>query len=182
MSSGKKKDFDEKDHNLFKEMMRDVSPLQSNRADTGKIRPGPSTRHLQDNHPARRYSLSDPVHPEDLDNSEELFYQGNGVQHSSMKKLRRGQLCMQAELDLHGFTINEAKQTLIEFLHDCQYRGIRTARIIHGKGYRSPDNIPVIKTRLAYWLKQHENVLAFCSARPADGGTGAVYVLLRSSI
>ena len=71
------------------------------------------------------------------------------------------------------------KNNLLHFLHDCAETGCRCVHIVHGKGYRSADNHPVLKNNLNLWLRQHKDVQAFCSAPPKDGGTGAVFVLLQ---
>jgi len=81
-------------------------------------------------------------------------------------------------LDLHGLTVIEARNELLEFLGECEVLGIRHAIIIHGKGFRSKDK-PVIKPMVNRWLRSTDNVLAFHSAQPKDGGSGAVYVLLK---
>ena len=81
----------------------------------------------------------------------------------------------------HGLSRAQAQQQLLKFLHLSSQNGWRCVRIIHGKGYRSPDNQPILKNSVNQWLRQHRDVLAFCSAKPADGGTGAVYVLLKLS-
>ena len=87
---------------------------------------------------------------------------------------------IEEELDLHGYTVIEAKIAIQDFLYECKRQHIRYIRIIHGKGYRSEQKIPVLKTHVAYWLPQHSDVLAFSSALPKDGGTGAIYVILKS--
>ena len=108
-----------------------------------------------------------------------LSFIAPGLQHNVLKKLRRGFFGLDAEIDLHGFTSNEAKRRLLHFLHDCIGTACRCVRIVHGKGYGSADNHPVLKNNLNLWLRQHKDVQAFCSAAPKDGGTGAVFVLLR---
>ncbi|MGZ8222390.1 MAG: Smr/MutS family protein, partial [Methylobacter sp.] len=110
-----------------------------------------------------------------------LSYTAPGLQHNVLKKLRKGQFGLDAEIDLHGLNSNEAKRQLLHFLHDCVKNGYRCIHIVHGKGYRSADNHPVLKNSLNLWLRQHQDVQAFCSAPPKDGGTGAVFVLLRLS-
>ena len=168
------------DSGLFTQAMKDVSPLKSDRAETGKLRPQPSIQAREAN---RMHNIpdgmADPRFPEDLDSSENLVYRGAGVQHRTMRKLQRGQIDIEAELDLHGLRLTEAKTVLIDFIAHCQQLNVKCARIIHGKGNRSPENTPVIKTHLAFWLKQRSDILAYCSARPADGGTGALYVLFK---
>ena len=87
---------------------------------------------------------------------------------------------IQDELDLHGHTALEARESLVRFLNDCLRNGARCVRIIHGKGLRSKNREPVLKTKVANWLIQRNEVLAFCQARQVDGGSGAVMVLLKS--
>ena len=94
--------------------------------------------------------------------------------------MRKGQYAIRSELDLHGLTTTQAKRDLVIFLHQCRLRGERCVRIIHGKGYNSPNRRAILKSRLNVWLRQCEDVMAFCSAPVKDGGTGAVYVLLRT--
>ena len=98
-----------------------------------------------------------------------------------MRKLRRGQYAIEAQLDLHGNTVPEARERVSTFLRDMQTQGKRCVRIIHGKGKSSEGKLPVLKGKVNAWLQQWDQVLAFCSARPNDGGTGAIYVLLRSN-
>ncbi len=98
-----------------------------------------------------------------------------------LKKLRKGQFGVNAEIDLHGLNSNDAKRQLLNFLHDSVEDGSRCVHIVHGKGYRSEGNHPVLKNNLNLWLRQHQNVQAFCSATPKNGGNGAVFVLLQLS-
>ncbi|MGZ8137273.1 MAG: Smr/MutS family protein [Methylococcaceae bacterium] len=95
-----------------------------------------------------------------------------------LKQLRQGYFSVDAEIDLHGLNSNEAKRQLLIFLHNGVKDGCRCVHIVHGKGYRSPDNYPILKNNLNLWLRQHKDVQAFCSASPKDGGSGAVFVLL----
>lgn len=110
-----------------------------------------------------------------------LSFMAPGLQHNILKKLRKGQFGLDAEIDLHGLNSNEAKRQLLHFLYGCVEDGCRCVHIVHGKGYRSTDNHPVLKNNLNVWLRQHKDVQAFCSAPPKDGGTGAVFVLLQLS-
>ena len=97
----------------------------------------------------------------------------------TFRKLRAGQYRTAAELDLHGLNALQAKQMMLAFLHTIQPGMGDCVRIVHGKGNRSDHRGPVLKTKINHWLRQHDRVLAFHSARIVDGGTGAVYVLLR---
>lgn len=117
---------------------------------------------------------------EDMQPGDSLSYVQPGIQKQVFKKLKRGQYSIEAELDLHGLTRDEAHQQLNEFIVDIRDRGLRCVRIIHGKGYGSSNRGPVIKPLVNQWLRKRNEILAFCSARPVDGGTGAVYVLVKS--
>jgi len=107
-----------------------------------------------------------------------LSFSRSGLQHNVLKKLRQGKFPVEHVLDLHGLTVIEARNALLEFFGECETAQIRHAIIVHGKGFRSKDK-PVIKPMVNRWLRAVENVLAFHSAQPKDGGSGAVYVLLR---
>jgi DNA-nicking Smr family endonuclease len=96
-----------------------------------------------------------------------------------MRKLARGNFSVQDEIDLHGMTVPEAKEALQEFVGECELKGLTCIRVVHGKGLGSGNRGPVIKNKVNKWLRQWNAVLAFVSARQVDGGTGAVYVLLR---
>lgn len=109
---------------------------------------------------------------------EQLFMRA-GLQQKQMRRLRRGQIPVAAEADLHGMRIREAQTLLEDFLRDCRDQGIRCVRVIHGKGLGSRGGHAVLKWEVDRCLRGHDAVMAFCSAQPKDGGTGAVYVLLR---
>jgi DNA-nicking Smr family endonuclease len=105
-----------------------------------------------------------------------------GVDQRLMRSLRRGDFPPQGQLDLHGMTQAEAKEAVDRFLSESRRAGKRCVLIVHGRGLHSQDQIPVLKERLGVWLSQKrigQMVLAFATARPQDGGAGAVYVLLR---
>jgi DNA-nicking Smr family endonuclease len=107
---------------------------------------------------------------------------GPGIDKKLLRKLRAGDYSVQAHLDLHGFTSDEARVEVEKFLTTARADGRRTVLIIHGRGHGSKEGIPVLKERLQVWLTRGRlgrGVLAFCTARPTDGGAGAVYVLLR---
>ena len=106
-------------------------------------------------------------------------YQRNGVQRGVLRKLRRGQYTITGELDLHGLTVREAGVRLARFIDRA--RGLRfvCVRIIHGKGLSSPGLKSVLKPQVLRWLSDHEAVLAYTAAPDNDGGSGALYALLR---
>jgi DNA-nicking Smr family endonuclease len=109
-----------------------------------------------------------------------LTFQRAGVQTQVVRRLRRGLFPIEAELDLHGLTQTAARDQLARFLTRSRDAGRRCVRIIHGKGYRSGARGPILKIAVDLWLKRHLDVMAFTSARAIDGGTGALYVLLRA--
>jgi DNA-nicking Smr family endonuclease len=107
---------------------------------------------------------------------------GPGIDKRLLRKLRAGDYAVQAHLDLHGFTSEDARVEVEKFLVAARRDGRRCVLIIHGRGHGSKEGIPVLKERLKVWLTRGRighGVLAFCTARPTDGGAGAVYVLLR---
>ncbi|GAC1301223.1 MAG: Smr/MutS family protein [Steroidobacteraceae bacterium] len=108
-----------------------------------------------------------------------LSYSRGGVRPQLLRRLRRGLIPIEDELDLHGLSQAAARERLAHFLLENGAAGRRCVRIIHGKGYRSGARGPVLKIAVDIWLRRHLDVLAFTSARAIDGGTGALYVLLR---
>ena len=110
---------------------------------------------------------------------ERLSYLRDGLQHRVIRKLRRGQFAVQDEYHLRGLSASEALRATADFLDQAAADRLRCVRLVHGKGRGSADGRPVIKGELDYWLRRQPLVDAFCSARDVDGGTGAVYVLLR---
>jgi|SRR5580700_11105069 DNA-nicking Smr family endonuclease len=108
-----------------------------------------------------------------------LSFQRAGLRPQVMRRLRRGLYPTEDELDLHGLNQSAARDRLADFIARSRDAGRRCVRIIHGKGYRSGARGPVLKTAVDLWLRRHMDVMAFTSARGIDGGTGAVYVLLR---
>ena len=170
------------DASLFRASVSDVTPLRrpsKANLDHPPPRPIPAQR-LRDDREALKDSLSDAV-PWDAggETGEELSFARNGIGGQTLKKLRRGHWAIQDELDLHGLTVDEARGLMAEFLHQCVRRGLRCVRVIHGKGLGSKNREPVLKRRVAGWLMQRDEILAYCQARRVDGGGGAVVVLLK---
>ena len=170
----------------FRDEVANVRPLTSEeRIEVLKDKPSPNPRNRQDNIESDQSinvnMMSDPVDLRDAAVDDVLFFARSGIQQKLQKKLKRGELPIEYELDLHGYNVIEAKTAIYEFFDECKKQHIRYVHIIHGKGYRSEQKIPVLKTHVAYWLPQHSDVLAFSSAQARDGGTGAIYVILKSS-
>ncbi len=174
------RDTKREDAELFRAAMKDVQRTATDRIILPKTRPAPTpTQSCRDIDEVLSEMASGKLNHEELEYGDEALFQRPGVSRALMRKLRRGHFSVQAEFDLHGLTVADAKSNLATFIHRCSERGIACVRIIHGKGHRSPGKMPVLKPKVARWLSQWDEVLAFVSARPVDGGTGALYVLLK---
>lgn len=170
-----------KDHGtLFREHIGDVRPVKQDRVAPHRAKRQPIPEQSQRDAAAVIKSLlSDDYEPAEIETGEELLYTRPGLQHAVVRKLRRGQYAIEAELDLHGFTVPAAREALDKFLRTNRALGKRCVRIVHGKGRSSEGKMPVLKSKVNVWLRQKDEVLAFSTAIPRDGGTGAVYVLLK---
>ena len=127
-------------------------------------------------------ALSDEFDVETLlDTDESLSFRRPGMGPDVVRKLRRGNWSIQRHLDLHGFRREDARNVLGAFLREASKAGLRCVRVVHGKGLGSPGKTPVLKGRVQSWLIQKQEVLAFVQARPAEGGAGALVVLLAQS-
>jgi DNA-nicking Smr family endonuclease len=168
------------DASLFLAEMGDVTPLKPD--NKIKINKNPKKPLRQSTNQTADYNIEDIFSDLEIaeDCPEVLSFSRSGLQHNVLKKLRQGKNPIEHSLDLHGLTVAQARVELSGFLGECEAAGIRHVIIIHGKGYRSRDK-PVIKPMLNRWLREVENVLAFHTAQPKDGGSGAVYVLLKKS-
>lgn len=121
--------------------------------------------------------------PFDISDGDE-FIEGiaEGLDRRLLRRLRRGEFSVQAHLDLHGLTRDEARDAVARFVEESRRASRRCVLIVHGRGLHSKEQIPVLKQAVRSWLERGQiarSVLAFSTARPHDGGTGAVYVLLR---
>jgi DNA-nicking Smr family endonuclease len=173
-----------RDADLFRRSIGDVAPLPTpDKALPSVPRPQPIPRqHLDDEQAALQESLSDEFNVDTLlDTDEALSYARNGIGPDTLRKLRRGHWVIQSQLDLHGMRRDEAREALGEFLRGAVRRGQRCVRIIHGKGLGSINKEPVLKNKVRAWLMQKDEVIAFCQARAADGGSGALVVLLKAT-
>ncbi|MBJ6138230.1 DNA endonuclease SmrA [Marinobacter litoralis] len=176
-----------KDERLaFLEEMKDVRRIRKpNRADVvapKELTPGHLVRQqaaveaqVRDLNPLTA-DIVEPLTAHDV-----LCWQRPGVQHGVFKKLRLGQYPIEARLDLHRMTVEEARKEVFQFINDCVNYGLRSVIILHGKGERNPDGIAQLKSYLAKWLPELDAVLAFHSAQKRHGDTGAVYVMVRKS-
>jgi DNA-nicking Smr family endonuclease len=173
-----RKPLHEAEAKLFRESVEDAEPIETDRIEPFRHRPPPVpiAQPPELSGRAERATLSES----EVETHEYLLFARPGIQKRLLADLQRGRIEVDLELDLHGLTAAYAERVLEEFLHDCGRRGVRCARIIHGKGIRSENRQPVLKRKVNYWLRLYEEVLAFCSAPRRDGGSGAVYLLLRN--
>ena len=173
----------EREANLFRTSVGDVKPLNApSRAVHPPLAPSPiAKQRMADDEAVLKESLSDEFSIETLlETDDALSYARPGVGADVLKKLRSGSWVTQDQLDLHGLRVDQAREAIGQFIRDAVKRGVRCVRIIHGKGLGSMDKKPVLKSKVRNWLVQKDEVIAFCTARPADGGSGALMVLLRA--
>jgi DNA-nicking Smr family endonuclease len=169
---------------LFRAATRDVKPLPRARNAASRPKPKPVAKFARaDQQAVLRESINPPPNadwadPALLETGDELSFRRLGIAEAVLRKLRRGQFSVRAEIDLHGLTSPQARVALREFVAQQLSQGARCVRVIHGKGLRSGPRGPVLKNVVNLWLRRCDAVLAFGSARPHDGGSGAVYVLL----
>jgi DNA-nicking Smr family endonuclease len=173
----------EREHRLFELAVGPVRPI----AHPGRIEPHrvpvdpvPVQRQL-DEASVMREALSDEFDIETLlHTDEQLSYRRPGLGPEIVRKLREGSWSIQRQIDLHGLRTDEAREALGRFIRESHQTGLRCVRVVHGKGLGSPGRTPVLKQRVLRWLVQKKEVIAFVQARPAEGGAGALVVLLRS--
>lgn len=174
-------------NNQWLEEIKDIVPLTYNYTDSKEV--GITTAELlnivDENLKSTNYleKIINGTAPFDITFTDE-FVEGaiKGIDKRILYKLKNGDFSYQKYIDLHGTTIEEAKEILRRFINKCRLEGIRTILIIHGRGKNSKNKVPVLKQKVIEWLSKgglRKNVIAFCSARPCDGGTGATYVLLK---
>ena len=162
--------------------MSDAKPLKAEeRIPAPAKKPKPKARFARaDEHAALEESLDIDIDDLEASSGEALRFQRASVGRTTMRMLTKGSYAIQAEIDLHGMTVAEAKLRLEKFVYRCARNDKLCIRIVHGKGLGSGQRGPVLKKAVDRWLRKWDAVLAFSSARQVDGGTGAVYVLLKS--
>ncbi|HYW56415.1 MAG TPA: Smr/MutS family protein [Polaromonas sp.] len=149
-------------------------------AQLAPVQPAPiPVQHQLDELAVMREAISDGFDVESLlDTDEALSFRRPGMGPDVVRKLRRGGWAIQRQLDLHGLRREDARDALSAFIREAHKVGVRCVRVVHGKGLGSPGKTPVLKGRVQSWLIQKAEVLAFVQARPAEGGAGALVVLL----
>jgi DNA-nicking Smr family endonuclease len=168
--------------NLFQAAIGTVQPLsQAPRAMLAPQPPLPIPKqHQLDEAAALQEAISDEVDVTTLlDTDDQLSFRRPGVGPDVTQKLRKGKWSIQRQIDLHGLRSDEAREVLGQFIRDAHKQGIRCVRVVHGKGLGSPGKTPVLKEKVHRWLVQKSEVVAFVQAQPAQGGAGALVVLLQ---
>ncbi|WP_348758195.1 DNA endonuclease SmrA [Candidatus Methylocalor cossyra] len=176
----------EEDSELFRKELADVQPLAPGGRIPATERRPPTPGQLYRREAAQRGQAGDenrlptvfvqPVHPEAI-----LSFKRAGIQNGVFRRLQRGEYAIEAMLDLHGLTVEQARHEVYRFIGDCLRYDVRLALISHGKGRGNKDGRPLLKSFLARWLPMFPEVMAFHSAQRWHGGTGAVYLMLRKS-
>jgi DNA-nicking Smr family endonuclease len=165
---------------LFRAQMRGVKRMRKNTSAPQTPKPKPEAKFTRaDQREVLKESLLPPEDFATLSTGDELAFRRHHVPEQTLIRLRRGHFAVDAEIDLHGLTAAEAKDALREFLSQAVQRRLSCVRIVHGKGRGSGPRGPVLKNVVNQWLQRIDVVLAFGSARPIDGGSGAIYVLLQ---
>lgn len=166
---------------LFEQAVQGARPLKGRKRHPAARKPPPpvAASRKRDERLVLDESLEDAVPEAELETGDELSFRREGVRLDRFRKLRRGEFAIQDQIDLHGLNSREARAYLREFVSAAVADGLRCVRVVHGKGRGSGARGPVLKHGVNRWLRQWDEVLAFCSAREVHGGTGAVYVLLR---
>ncbi len=170
----------DEDRELFRRATGDVRRIEDDGAYPQRIRRPPRSRlRAQAGPPGSARELAESEWTSDVGPGDVLSFARGGVRRREIERLRRGRFKVEADLDLHGRIVADAVAALDRFLEDSRRRGRRCVRVVHGKGFGSRTGLPIMKAHVDRWLRARSEVLAFCSATPPDGGTGAVYVLLR---
>jgi len=172
----------DREKRLFELAVGPVQPLSTARRAVHPPRhvaPMPVQRQ-RDEEAVMREALSDDFDVETLlHTDDQLSFHRPGLGPDVMRKLREGHWSIQKQMDLHGLRVDEAREALGRFVRESHQLGLRCVRVVHGKGLGSPGRTPVLKGRVQRWLVQKNEVMAFVQARPAEGGAGALVVLLK---
>ncbi|MGS2723654.1 DNA endonuclease SmrA [Porticoccus sp. GXU_MW_L64] len=173
-------------HDLVSHQMGDITPVKREPTHNQRVKPRTQPGTAQRRADAQKEVLLERnqlaseeqitlIEPHDL-----LSYKRDGVQHGVFKNLRLGKYPLQARLDLHHHTVEQARRALFEFVRDCVEADVRSAVITHGKG-ELRHKPALLKSCVNHWLRELNPVLAFHTAQPFHGGSGATYIMLRKS-
>lgn len=170
---------DKKSDSEFSRAMLGVKPLKHDeKAIFTKKRDKPPIKIENDNMPTTALPKTTRI---DLLAEDSMHFARSGLQNKLLRQFKNGRVPIEAVLDLHGNTVDQAEQSLQLFITNCVQRKLRCVQVIHGKGYNSPNNQTTLKSYINLWLQEFPQILAFESCQPQHGGKGAVYVLLKTS-
>ena len=173
----KKPDITEQDLNIFHSAVKGVKRIRTDKIPISPPRPQATKKARRKETETHSVELNEMIDLPSVGSEESITYHQSGISHKTLRNLRKGQYNVEAVLDLHGMTINDAKTAVNTFLRQCISDKIRVVLLIHGKG-RSKQ--PILNNKLNHWLRGLTAVLAFCSASSSHGSRGAMYVLLRN--
>jgi DNA-nicking Smr family endonuclease len=168
---------------LFQKAMQFVRPLKKNKKrslDKVKKNRFKQTPQHEFDDAGFEQAIIDNVGVEKVSGQQPLFYEKSKLPYRTIRKLKRGDFEIEASLDLHGYTVDQARKIICDFLTRAIATNKRCVCVVHGKGGGGFSEEPKLKNKVNNWLRQYPEVLAFCSAPIRDGGTGAVYVLLKA--
>ena len=173
----------DEDKDLFKNAMKNVTPIKKDRKlyndDLSKIKKKITSKNIN-NQNYENSMLELNISADEVEQlGNEIAFRRKGVSKKILSRLKKGDYYIESEIDLHGYTVDQAKIILKEFIANSSSENIGCVRVIHGKGLGSGINGPVIKNYVQRWLGQCDDVLAFVTARAKDGGSGALYVLIK---
>jgi len=167
----------------FRQALNDVKPIAQERAHTGRARRNDeSVSYRREKAQEQNELIVDGLNAtltHELGAEERVLFALPGVQQKLLKRMQAGHLGWDAGVDLHGFSVDAAREELYSFIADAKRRSLRSLIVVHGKAYTDPGRPALLKSYVTDWLQQIDGVLAFCSAQPQDGGSGALYVLLK---
>ncbi len=163
--------INESDKSLFRSTVEHQQPVDKDSSRENKTIKTKSER------PFENYSF---LYEPNISGSQEVIHNVDGLSPKTLKKMKQGNIGHTPSIDLHGYKIEEACRSLSDFIHFHSAK--RFIQIIHGKGYHSNNGLSIMKSQVIHYLKQHPNVLAFCSCPQDMGGTGAVFVHLKANV
>ncbi len=173
----------DEDRELFKQAMEDVAPVDKERRAPEPASPRTASQQDRDREARRDFervaSGEGPFDPDAVDPAEYIEGSVPGLDPRVLGQLRRGEFSMQDEIDLHGFTSEDARKRLDHFLVDAHARGLRCVQAVHGWGRGSPGGVPVLKSRLPGWLQRDTGRRLVLAYTTAQANPGATCILLR---
>lgn len=172
----KKTKISQQDIEAFLDAVKGTKPISNRKVMLTKKAEKLPYRHTENEELPHLFG-GDEMHP-NLQPDDFITFKRESISDKVLRKLKKAQYNIEAKIDLHRLTVDEARIEVNEFIHACLARSVKVALIVHGKGM--PNRTPVLKNQLNYWLKQVDEVLAFCSAQPQHGGNGALYVLYKN--